>query len=189
MVSRRVTLGCVRESGTYGAGRRSGLQAVPRYGGPVESDPDRELSVGPAALALLFGEKPQMIAQVSHALNMVYRLPDVIYGDDLNAVAQMACLEDFFLNVRLMVEFLVRRPSAKDFSAVDLKPCWQAEAVDPEILRRLNDYWEVASQHVSHLSRERLQDPVAPKHVDVSPEGLRRIRDHVCTVYEAWVSA
>src|SRR4051812_18126341 len=39
------------------------------------------------------------------------RLPDVIYGDDLNAVAQIACLEDFFFNVRLMVEFLVRRPS------------------------------------------------------------------------------
>lgn len=93
-------------------------------------------------------------AHVCHALDMLSTLPKWIDHAELPPEVQIACLESYFVNYRLLAEFLVRSPNGKDFSRRDFIAGW-----DPKpsaVVGRLGEDWEFASQNVVHLSRKRL---------------------------------
>lgn len=91
---------------------------------------------------------------VCHALDMLSTLPQWIEHVAFPPEVRIACLESYFVNYRLLAEFLVRPPNGKDFSRHDFMAGW-----DPKpsaVVERLSDDWEFASQNVVHLSRKRL---------------------------------
>jgi hypothetical protein len=137
----------------------------------------------------MFGSKHQIIQHMHHALDMVSRLPDAIHRPDLDGVVQVACLESFFVNVRLLAEFLVvphpDRGAPKDFKAWDLTANWSPTPANA--VERLRNHWLLASQQVVHFSLSRIQDPNQPEHVDTSLQGLAQIRSDVTAVYDAWL--
>lgn len=85
---------------------------------------------------------------------MLTTLPKWIEHVAFPSEVRIACLESYFLNYRLLAEFLVPSPNGKDFSRRDFIAGW-----DPKpsaVVGRLSDDWEFASQNVVHLSRKRL---------------------------------
>ncbi len=88
-------------------------------------------------------------ARFSHGLLMVAEL--VRRTDDLtlDRVVQIACLEDWFTNYRLLIEFLLMKPPGNCAGAADLAPGW----VPPEsqVIRSLKADYGWASEDVSHI--------------------------------------
>lgn len=119
----------------------------------------------------------QMISHAVHAMSMVRDLPR--YAHDSQAevpdVVRAACLEAFFMNVRLIAEFLVRTPKKLDFSAASIVGEWTTE--ESAAVDRLRDqWWIVASRHVAHFSRERIAaDPAAVEYEDATLPGLEAV--------------
>lgn len=89
-------------------------------------------------------------------------------------VVRNACLESFFVNLRLCIEFIARSPNDKDIHARMFLPDWSFS--DPE----LNRLWDLASKHVAHLSFKRL-DALPDSTDEVSCGALRA---HVSKVVE-----
>lgn len=135
----------------------------------------------------LFGPEAQMQLQADFAVGMVSDLPPLIAANDLPPVAQTACLESFFMNVRLMADFLVRRTDARDFGAVTLVPKWVPTPADAA--NRLKEkWWPLASQLVAHFSMDRIQaDPSRPVDYAGSAEDLEAMRADVLAVWGAWL--
>jgi hypothetical protein len=126
---------------------------------------------------------------LTYSLEMIKRLPVPANSPDLDSHVQNACLESFFVNVRLMAEFLTvphrEGQEPKDFNAWDFTSDWAP--APGEAVKRVRQQWLVASQQVVHFSRNRLQDPDSPVHLDTSTEGLKRIADDVVAIYSEWL--
>jgi hypothetical protein len=99
----------------------------------------------------------RMASFLTESFSMVGQLPSRVADLDDQIVAN-ACLESFFVHVRLLAEFLIRRPPAKDFSALDF--LWPVPTT-PEAKRLADQWWNVASKHVVHFSRTRVPDDIA----------------------------
>ena len=82
--------------------------------------------MSPEAFTRFFGPEAQMEQQAHFTVQMVSALPGLIAAGELDPFAQVACLESFFINVRLMADFLVRATDRRDFSASTLVPDWVA---------------------------------------------------------------
>jgi len=80
--------------------------------------------MSPEAFIKLFGPEAQMEQQAHFAVQKVSALPGLIAARDLHPFAQTARLESFFINVRLMADFLVRTTDQRDFGAATLVPDW-----------------------------------------------------------------
>ncbi|MFG3140928.1 hypothetical protein ACGFZA_32580 [Streptomyces sp. NPDC048211] len=80
-------------------------------------------------------------------------LPD---GLGMDEVVRAACIESFWVNVRLLTEFLTHDKEKRDWRAVDFVPGWAT--TDAEAKSRLKDAWVLASRHVMHLSKDRTPD-------------------------------
>jgi hypothetical protein len=126
-----------------------------------------------------------MEQQAHFAVQMVSALPGLIAARDLHPYAQVACLESFFINVRLMADFLVRTTNQRDFSAVTPVPDWIPTS--PEAADRLRTkWWPLASQLVAHFSLERIHgDPSVPVDCVGSEQDLEAMRDDVRSVWDA----
>lgn len=114
---------------------------------------------------------------VAYSLTRLAVLPPLTVDATLPAAAQDACLESYFTNLRLCVEFFTRRrdPQDRDFHATDYLPDWSAPNA------RLDELWEFTSQMVSHLSRRRL--PTSDSHVLQSVEPVV-LAHHAETVFD-----
>ncbi len=107
----------------------------------------------------------EMYLQAKHTMTMIRELPRfAAHGshDAPTPTVRVACLEAFFMDVRAITDFLCCRPEAKlsssDFSARDWVADWQPVPVASAA--RLAKSWVIASTHVAHFSRARLQqDP------------------------------
>lgn len=96
-----------------------------------------------------FSEMSHVAARFVHALQMVAELIPHSDSADLPEVVRIACLEDWFTNHRMLVEFLIigtpkNCASAQDFVA-DWKPATTSET------SRLRADYGFASEHVSHI--------------------------------------
>lgn len=123
-----------------------------------------------------------MIATLDHAHYMIQELPKWV-NSDIEPVLQIAALEDWFTNIRLIGEFyrISGKDKSSDFSVNDFFPDF---VIDEEHKKELNELWLIASKHVSHLSRERLPEenvPVDP--FDFTLENLTRISIYVHQIY------
>lgn len=99
---------------------------------------------------------------------------------------QIACLEAWFVHMRLLIEYLGLKPggeSTKDFSA-------RAALWTPEPDQELSDLWVTASQHVVHFSVARTPDLIKDiEPFDVSAENLERLARNVLMVASTFVQA
>lgn len=128
----------------------------------------------------LTAEHVQLL-HIDYAAKMVNQL--VPYTEDANlpAVVQNAYLESFFVNVRLLAEFLQGWGNEdKDFWATTLLPTWIPAGGD--LGKRLKAWWVLASQHVVHFGKPRLANH-AEDDLDVTIETLGNMRDDVLGLY------
>ncbi|MER8233643.1 hypothetical protein [Streptomyces sp. NPDC094049] len=103
-------------------------------------------------------------------------------------VVRVACIESFWVNVRLLVEFLVKLPNdPRNANARTLVPDWQKPTGG--LADRLLKDWLTASANVMHFDKKER----APKDLaDVTPmsdEDYQRIARDVRTVYEQFCKA
>ena len=93
-----------------------------------------------------------MASHVSYSLQMLCELPQYTATDTYPAVVQNACLESYFVHLRLAVEFFWhdKEKRGRDIHATDFVSDWQADN------DRMHELWEFASQNVVHLSMQRI---------------------------------
>lgn len=123
---------------------------------------------------------------------MVHRLPVVICDPDTPELLKQAALECFFTHVRTLIEFLggVRPKSSLDLSAQDTltNASWTAN-LDPPLKARLDDHWQMASQHLVHFSKNRVIDTnghyAEPK---TDRQDLEAIADDVLGVWDQYAT-
>lgn len=141
----------------------------------------------PGGLDAIWGDPHwRMTSYVQESLSMLGRLPARWKATEDRWIAT-ACLESFMVHVRLMAEFLVRRPTERDFSALDF--LWPVPTSDAA-KRLAGERWLLASRHVVHFSRERVPEDLA----DVRPIGdveewMRAAARDVFEVAEGFVVA
>ncbi|MGW2936102.1 hypothetical protein ACWDA7_30590 [Streptomyces sp. NPDC001156] len=118
---------------------------------------------------------------VHSAVDQIEQLvPLLPYGHGLDGVLRVACIESFFVNVRLVAEFLTKGLDPKDWRAPDFVPGFTSQ--DTAAIDRLNDAWMLASRHVMHLSTKR-----TPDLADIEPvtaEQIQRMARDCRAVYD-----
>ena len=93
-------------------------------------------------------------ARFSHALMMLCELIPFTTDDALPTVAQIACLEDWFTNYRLLIEFLVLKPAKNCASARSFVPGWKpVKHANLEALRKDYGWASEDVSHIGHLSK------------------------------------
>lgn len=110
-------------------------------------------------------------SEVCRAMGMVAQL--LVYTDDhtLPAAVRAACLDSFFINVRLLVEFLVGKPDKRTIHRHDFLPGWEPE--DSGDLRRLKREYGFVNEQIAHFSKRRILAPgdlvtnVAPRRLEL----------------------
>ncbi len=83
----------------------------------------------------------------------------------------VACKESFILNVRLIIDFLTRGNAKRDVTAAGLMPDWTPDAALKE---RMDAWFNLASRHAMHMSRERVPDNVGDVEV-TTPADFRQM--------------
>ncbi|MGW1157751.1 hypothetical protein ACWD48_05895 [Streptomyces sp. NPDC002519] len=123
---------------------------------------------------------------VDHAMDQVEGLLDYITGPPTTPwVIRVACIESFWVNVRLLTEFLVKLTNeTRNCDARAFAPTWTKPTGDTA-QRLLND-WNTASAYVMHMGKE-----LAPEDLtDITPvtdEDLRQTAYDCRTVYEEFI--
>lgn len=147
---------------------------------------DTAFQMSPEVFMRMFGPEAQMEQQAHFSIQMVTALPALIAAGDLQPFAQIACLEAFFINVRLMADFLVRTTDRRDFGAATLVPDWSPAPANAAYRLRTR-WWPLASQLVAHFSMGRIQgDPSEPVEFVGSAEDLEAMRSDVLAVWGVW---
>jgi hypothetical protein len=117
---------------------------------------------------------------------MVDRLPVKIFKANNSAMLQQAALDSFYVNVRLLVEFLEVEPASRDASAADtlpkIYPPWRPTLGRPE-RNRLRAYHNDTSKHVVHFSWLRRNE------IAVNRAGIRQIATDVLAVWDQFAIA
>lgn len=123
-------------------------------------------------------------AHICHALDMLSALPQWTEHAAFPPEVRIACLESYFVNYRLLAEFLVRSPNGKDFSRRDFVVGW--DPTPSSNVDRIDEDWEFASQNVVHLSLKRLpeQQEVIPS---VDPQVLALMAARLTSVFSEFV--
>ena len=124
-----------------------------------------------------------VVARFTHAMQMLVELIPYTDSSGLPRVVEIACLEDWFTNYRLLIEFVLLKPPSNCAGARDLVPGW-APAKDVEANRLRADYgW--ASEDVSHIGMPKPQKMTG----NVAPEMLRVRATFLLDVIEELVVA
>jgi len=119
--------------------------------------------------------------QVAHALDMIVKLPPHTNDAALLVEVQIACLESYYSNLRVLVEFLGLTNDKKTIKAIDFVPGWKyptGQAAD--LLRKEYGF---ASEQVSHLAKSRVPDAEGTI-INVHPMKLRNIALLVVRLFE-----
>lgn len=110
---------------------------------------------------------------------MVDRLPERIFNES-DALIQQAALDSFFVNLRLLLEFLEACPQPRDKSASNTlggKTVWPTAFLTPGKKRTLRKYYRETSKHVVHFSSKRTEQITATR---------RKVRAMSRTVLALW---
>ena len=91
-----------------------------------------------------------VVSRLSHAVLMVTRLIPYTSQASLDPIIRIACLEDWFTNYRLLIEFLLMRPPPNCASAKTLVPGWTER---PGVKAQLMADYGRASEDVSHIGQ------------------------------------
>jgi hypothetical protein len=117
---------------------------------------------------------------------MVDRLPPKIFSRSNSVVVQQAALDSFYVNVRLLIEFLEVRADKRDASAADtlpgVSPPWTPTLTAAEKTALLG-YHDDTSKHVVHFSIQRTHQ------IQVTKDGIQTIADDVLAVWDQFAIA
>ncbi|MFJ9941571.1 hypothetical protein [Streptomyces erythrochromogenes] len=126
------------------------------------------------------------LAFVSFAVEQAEQLAPLLPDDrSLSDAVRAAAIESFWVNARLLAEFLVKGTDSRDWQANDFAPGWST--TNKRAKDRLLEAWVTASRHVMHLSKDRTPDKlnaVAPATHDL----YRQVAEDCRTVYEEFVA-
>ena len=120
----------------------------------------------------------RVVARFNHALLMVSQLIPFTDAADLPEPVRIACLEDWFTNYRMLIEFLVIGVPKNCASAQDLLPGWKPRT--SRDLKRLRADYGFASEHVSHIGWPKptaLEQNVAPSILQIKAMFLLDVVD------------
>ncbi|MEU9857501.1 hypothetical protein [Streptomyces sp. NPDC047974] len=124
---------------------------------------------------------------VGFAVDQVERLAPLLPDEsELSGAVRAACIESFWVNVRLLAEFLVKGTDSRDWRSGDFVSGWSS--VDLEAKKRLLDAWTLASRHVMHLSKDRTP-PHLPDVAPVSDELYMQVARDCRTIYDEFDAA
>jgi hypothetical protein len=116
-------------------------------------------------------------------MNMVAELPRYIGDMSIPTGAQVACLEAFFSNLKLLIEFAALPRSRKrgdNIHAQDFLPKWKAESPDWVPVKHM--YGDI-NAHVSHLGRQRVPMQIPAEFYRVV--GRRELEDQARMMFDA----
>lgn len=91
--------------------------------------------------------------EIGHALNMLAELPRHAEDSGLPLVVRAACLESYFINLRLTFEFIGGKQDRNQISRNDFLPGWKPKSSAK--LTELRKQYGFASEQVAHLSKKR----------------------------------
>ena len=124
-----------------------------------------------------------VVARFTHAMQMLVELIPYTDRTGLPRVVEIACLEDWFTNHRLLIEFVLLKPPTNCAGARDLVPGW-VPATDQESRQLRSDYgW--ASEDVSHIGVPKPQKMVG----NTAPAMLRVRATFLLDVIEELVTS
>ncbi|MFE5595705.1 hypothetical protein [Streptomyces sp. NPDC056549] len=134
--------------------------------------------------AQLTAEK-RALAFIAFAVEQIEDLAPLLpEGVGLSGPVRAAAIESFWVNTRLLAEFLVQGTGSRDWQARDFAPDWTA--TNEEAKTRLSEAWVTASRHVMHLSKDRTPelDAIEP----VSAELYRQVAEDCREVYDEFLA-
>jgi hypothetical protein len=112
------------------------------------------------------GLEQQLLRAGDYAAQAVYQLPDYIGHPDLASPLHFAAIDSYLVNLRLLMDFWdVRQHNhdGRDFYATDFISDWAPAPADTVESLRRDNWWEMASQQIVHMSRRRVvPDPHDP---------------------------
>lgn len=126
------------------------------------------------------GPSARVVHRFRHALMMVSELIPHTDAPDLPEPVRVACLEDWFTNYRMLVEFLILKPPKNCAGVQDLLPGWKPETTQE--LQRLRADYGFASEHVSHIGLPKpteLTQNVAPSILHIKAVFLLDVVDEL----------
>jgi hypothetical protein len=141
----------------------------------------------------LEGIEQQLLQQVDYAGQALYQLPDYMEDPDLPSPLYFAALDSFLMNLRLLVDFWGIRKGkrdGRDFHAVDFIAGWSPEPRAAVERVRNDNWWQMASEQVAHLSRQRVvPDPhdEASIRYDTSVVNLRSVANDIRAIDRVWL--
>lgn len=124
-------------------------------------------------------------SHVAHSVDMLSAMPGAMDRAS-DPYVQVACMEDFLVHARLLLEFLMVHPAnaAKDFSARDFG--WNGPPTAE--WSHLEQVWLIACRHLVHFSNERAPDSVHDvQEVDTSAAGLSGVAAHILDLFAMFV--
>jgi hypothetical protein len=127
-----------------------------------------------------------VVARFNHALMMVSQLIPFTDNSDFEEPVRIACLEDWFTNYRMLVEFLVIGVPKNCASAQSLLPGWKPQT-SQEVQRLRADYG-FASEQVSHIGWPKpaaLEQNVAPAILQVKAGFLLDVVDEFAAALQS----
>lgn len=98
------------------------------------------------------GSLSHVVSRFSNALRMVASLIPFVEDSRLPSVVRIACIEDWYLNYRLLIEFLLATPPRNCATPQDFLPCWTSATQSRQDL--LRDYG-TSSEDFAHIGNPR----------------------------------
>jgi hypothetical protein len=127
--------------------------------------------------------------EATHIAAKVKVLPDHIFNDSYPVVMQLAAVASFYTSVRTLIEFLGvregkvdKRDSWAGDTLKEIQEDWKPDLTDTE-RAALKGYWELASAHLMHFSRNRTMVGV-----DANEAEVRKISRDVLAVWDQYAT-
>ncbi|MBF9327702.1 hypothetical protein [Mycobacteroides chelonae] len=109
---------------------------------------------------------------------MVDRLPAKIFKGNNSSMLRQAALDSFYVNIRLLIEFLEVRPASGDLSASKTLNGWSTSFLSSAQNQQLQNYHKDTSKHVVHFTKVRVN------RITVSSTSIRQVADAVLAVWD-----
>ena len=127
--------------------------------------------------------------QVGHSLNVIAELPRYVDDAAFPVGLRVAAIDAFFIHLRLLIEFLIKKPD-RAHPAIhrdDYASGFNLGSVDPALYRSLSSDFDFASQHVAHLSLNRVltEESAGVEYLDAAR--LRSCAQDVFGAMEAFI--
>jgi hypothetical protein len=143
------------------------------------------------------GLEQQLLQAVDYAAQAVYQLPDYIGHPDLASPLHFAAIDSYLVNLRLLMDFWDVRQhghDGRDFYATDFIVDWVPRPADSVESLRRDNWWEMASQQIVHMSRRRVvpgpHDPTWSPRWETNAEAaaeLSTVADYVRAIQRIWL--